>query len=105
MPEDKPDTADFTGTWVDPHGDGYLAFDGEGGITGSDACNGISTTYDVHGQSATVAPFPTTMMACGEGWSPWLLSVETVEHRGDSLAVVDSRSEQVGTLVPGDDPS
>lgn len=99
MPEDN-----FAGTWVDPDGNGYLTFDGEGGVTGSDACNGIRTTYEVAGDAATVEPFPTTMMACGDGWSQWLLSVSAVEHRGDSLAVFGQDDEEVGTLVPGDEP-
>ncbi|MEY8565520.1 META domain-containing protein [Corynebacteriaceae bacterium 7-707] len=98
------DPTGFTGTWVDPHGKGYLTFDGEGGVTGSDACNGITTTYSVEGTGATVEPFPTTMMACGEGWSQWLLGVSTVELRDGTLAVLGQDGEELGVLVPGDAP-
>lgn len=96
--------AGFTGTWVDPDGKGYLTFDGDGGITGSDACNGITTTYTVEGTTATVEPFPTTMMACGDGWSQWLLGVTTVELRDGTLGVLGRDGEDLGTLVPGDAP-
>lgn len=104
-----PDTStdsptDFTGTWVDPDGKGYLSFDGDGGITGSDACNGITTTYSVDGATATVEPFPTTMMACGDGWSQWLLGVSTVELGDGALTVLGRDGEELGTLVPGTAP-
>lgn len=104
-----PDSS-LTGTWVDPDGNGYLTFDGEGGVTGSDACNGIRSTYETGGEtggetvSASVAPFPTTMMACGDGWSQWLLGVSTVELHGDSLTVLDQDGGELGTLVPGEAP-
>lgn len=104
-----PDSS-LTGTWVDPDGNGYLTFDGEGGVTGSDACNGIRSTYETGGETgdeagtASVAPFPTTMMACGEGWSQWLLGVSTVELHGDSLTVLDQDGGELGTLVPGEAP-
>ncbi|WP_420098558.1 META domain-containing protein [Corynebacterium sp.] len=101
-PTDTP--GDFSGTWVDPDGRGYLSFDGDGGITGSDACNGITTTYSVDGTTATVEPFPTTMMACGDGWSQWLLGVSTVELGDSSLTVRGQDGEELGTLVPGDVP-
>jgi heat shock protein HslJ len=104
-PETPPAApAGFTGTWVDPDGKGYLTFDGQGGITGSDACNGISTTYTVDGTTATVEPFPTTMMACGEGWSQWLLGVTTVELHDGALGVLGRDGEELGTLVPGEAP-
>ncbi|MGO1990221.1 MAG: META domain-containing protein [Corynebacterium sp.] len=100
-----PDSS-LTGTWVDPDGNGYLTFDGEGGVTGSDACNGIRSTYESDGETggASVAPFPTTMMACGNGWSQWLLGVSTVELHGDSLTVLDQDGGELGTLVPGEAP-
>lgn len=109
VPDTSPDTSpdsptDFTGTWVDPDGKGYLSFDGDGGITGSDACNGITTTYSVDGTTATVEPFPTTMMACGDGWSQWLLGVSTVELGDGALTVLGRDGEELGTLVPGSEP-
>lgn len=106
----------LTGTWVDPDGNGYLTFDGEGGVTGSDACNGIRSTYESGDETggetgdgadsvtASIAPFPTTMMACGDGWSQWLLGVSTVELHGDSLTVLDQDGGELGTLVPGEAP-
>ena len=105
-PHDTPheSLADFAGTWVDPDGKGYLSFDGDGGITGSDACNGITTTYSVDGTTATVEPFPTTMMACGDGWSQWLLGVTSVELDDEVLTVLGRDGEELGTLVPGTVP-
>ncbi|MGP9723627.1 META domain-containing protein [Corynebacterium sp. AOP40-9SA-29] len=106
-----PDSS-LTGTWVDPDGNGYLTFDDKGGVTGSDACNGIRSTYETGDETgdgadsvtASVAPFPTTMMACGDGWSQWLLGVSTVELHGDSLTVLDQDGGELGTLVPGEAP-
>lgn len=104
-----PDSS-LTGTWVDPDGNGYLTFDGEGGVTGSDACNGIRSTYESDGETggetggASVAPFPTTMMACGDGWSQWLLGVSTVELGDGALTVLGRDGEELGTLVPGTAP-
>ena len=40
-------------------------FDEEGRLTGVDGCNDYSTTYEVDGESISIAPeFATTMMAC-----------------------------------------
>lgn len=104
---DAPGNTEFTGTWVDPDGNGYLTFDDRGNVRGSDACNGIGTTFTVDDASGAAAlePFATTMMACPEGWSQWLLQVTTVEHHGDRLTVLGREGEEVGTLVPGEEPA
>lgn len=98
--------AGFVGTWVDPDGLGFLTFAEDGSVRGSDACNGIGSTYSVDGGTATVEPFATTMMACSEGWSQWLLQVTTVEVSDDgSEMVVHGRDgSEAGTLVPGEEP-
>lgn len=95
---------DVVGTWVDPDGRGYLTFTDDGTVTGSDACNGIRSTWEDGNGTVTVEPFPTTMMACSEGWSQWLLGVTTVEQDGDELTVYGHEGERLGVLVPGDAP-
>ena len=59
---DADAAAPFIGTWIDPDGLGYLTFTEDGAVRGSDACNGIRSTYSVDGGTATVEPFATTMM-------------------------------------------
>lgn len=106
---DAPGTdaaAQFVGTWVDPDGLGYLTFNEDGSVRGSDACNGIGSTYSVNGGATTVEPFATTMMACSEGWSQWLLQVTTVEvsDNGSEMVVYGRDGSEAGTLVPGEEP-
>jgi heat shock protein HslJ len=113
-PSDTGSPEAFVGTSVDPDGNGYLTFNEDGSITGSDACNGIRTTYSVDGSTAQVEPFPTTQMACGDGWTQWLLMVSSVEVRdaqvaaegteNTEMAVLDAGGEEVGVLVPGNEP-
>lgn len=103
---DADAAAPFIGTWVDPDGLGYLTFTEDGSVRGSDACNGIGSTFSVEDGTATVEPFATTMMACSEGWSQWLLQVTTVEvsDTGTEMVVSGRDGSEAGVLVPGEEP-
>jgi heat shock protein HslJ len=85
------------GTWgstapQQPH----LAFtDGE--VTGTDGCNGITTSYTVDGDTITLDRFMSTQKAC-TGVDTWLRHVRSVQVDGDVLIVLDASGEQIGTL-------
>ncbi len=95
---DQPEPSDaILGTWGStgerqPH----LVFD-NGSVTGTDGCNGISTTYSVDGDTITLSRFMSTKMAC-PGVDTWLQSVRTVELDGDALLVRNAAGDHIGTL-------
>jgi heat shock protein HslJ len=97
-----PDPGDaVTGTWGSTtNGQPHLAF-ADGTVTGTDGCNGISTTYTVDGDTITVASFMSTEKACA-GVDTWLRSVRSVEIDGDALIVYNSSGDQIGTLDRND---
>jgi heat shock protein HslJ len=93
---DEPSEA-IIGTWgstatEQPH----LVFD-DGQVSGSDGCNGISSTYTVDGPTITIKPFMSTLRGC-IGVDTWLRSVSTVEIDGDALLVRNAAGDQIGTL-------
>lgn len=102
-----PGTADaVTGSWRDPDGGAVVTFADDGTLTGTDGCNNFRSTWTLDsgdggdGSVLTVAPFPTTMMACTGGWSPWILSMHTVTHHGDHLTVTNEGDTDLGDLIP-----
>lgn len=102
-----PGTADaFTGSWRDPDGGAVITFAEDGTLTGTDGCNNFRSTWTLtsggggEGSVATVAPFATTMMACSGPWSPWVLSMGTVNHVGDHLSVTNEGGVELGRLIP-----
>lgn len=102
-----PGTAEaFTGSWRDPDGGAVVTFADDGTLTGTDGCNNFRSTWTLDsgdggdGSVITVDPFPTTMMACTGGWSPWILSMHTVTHHGDHLTVTNEGDTDLGELIP-----
>ncbi|WP_166426851.1 META domain-containing protein [Labedella gwakjiensis] len=95
-----PETA-IVGTWGSSgKGQPNLVFD-DGKVTGTDGCNGISSTYTVADGAITVARFMSTQMAC-TGVDTWLRGIHSVEIDGDALVVRNSAGDQIGTLDRND---
>lgn len=87
------------GRWAsEEEGDPYLEFEEGDAVTGSDGCNGITTTYALDGTTVTLEPFTSTLKACS-GVDPWLGDIATAEVSGDSLIVQDADGEEIGTLT------
>lgn len=89
------------GTWgstatAQPH----LVFD-DGKVTGTDGCNGISTTYTVDGDTITLESFMSTQKGC-PGVDTWLRTIHSVQIDGDALIVRNSSGDQIGTLDRND---
>ncbi|AGP30730.1 META domain-containing protein [Corynebacterium terpenotabidum] len=102
-----PGTADaFTGSWRDPDGGAIVTFADDGTLVGTDGCNNFHSTWAYtsgsggEGAVIQVEPFPTTMMACTEAWSPWVLSMHTVTHNGDHLSLRSEGGIELGELIP-----
>jgi len=93
-------TADaVVGTWGDtarskPH----LVLSSDGTVTGTDGCNGISTTFAVDGNSIVLERFASTMKAC-LGVDPWLSAIHTAVIDGDEMVVSNAQGERIGTLA------
>jgi heat shock protein HslJ len=75
-----------------------LTFTDKGTVSGTDGCNRISTRYTLHGTTATLDHFVSTMMAC-EGVDTWLITVHTVSISGDKLLAKNAAGAQIGTLA------
>jgi heat shock protein HslJ len=78
----------------------HLAFD-DGQVTGTDGCNGITTSYTVDGDTITLDRFMSTQKACS-GVDTWLRNVRSVQVDGDVLVVLDAQGEQIGSLDRND---
>lgn len=99
-PSDEPAdlAAEIIGAWTtDATGDPHLDFTADGAVTGTDGCNGISTTYTVAEDRVELAPFASTMKAC-QGVDDWLRGVRAVEIDGEALIVLNAAGEQIGEL-------
>lgn len=89
---------DIIGEWgTDATGEPHLAFTDDGTVTGSDGCNGISSTYTVADDRVELAAFASTMKAC-QGVDDWLRGVRAVQIDGGSLVVLDATGTQIGEL-------
>ena len=103
-PDDSSAGADTSadavvGTWGDtakskPH----LILASDGTVTGTDGCNGISTTFAVDGNSIELEQFASTRMAC-LGVDPWLSAIHTAVVDGDEMVVSNAKGERIGTLA------
>lgn len=92
----------FGGTWTAPFpGEGYLTFHPDGSVTGSDGCNAILSRYQVHGISAQIDPFASTLMACIGSSNTWLTSTTSVDFLGPVLVVHGQQGLVTGVLVRG----
>lgn len=96
-PTEKP-ARRILGTWGNPAPQNpYLTFSADHTVKGSDGCNVLSSSYTMHGDTATISRMITTLMAC-PGVDPWLSKVRTVTVDGDQLVVRDSAGSKIGTL-------
>lgn len=90
--------ADLAGTWTsEEQGNPTLAFDESGAVEGTDGCNGIGTNYTIEGDTVSLDPFVSTLMAC-PGVNDWLRGVSEVQVDGDTMNVRNDAGEQIGTL-------
>ena len=93
---------EILGTWVsDEPGKPRLAFAEDGTVKGTDGCNGISTTYEVEGETVVLEQFASTLKAC-KGVDDWLRGVHEVRVDGDTLLVSNSSGEEIGQLQRDD---
>lgn len=95
-PDDIPDG--LLGKWTsDETGDPYLKFVEDGTVTGSDGCNGLSSTWTVRDDRILVDVAVSTKKAC-RGVDYWVGGVREVALEGDTLRVMNSQGEEIGTL-------
>ncbi|MFA5607941.1 MAG: META domain-containing protein [Leucobacter sp.] len=86
------------GAWAaDEPGDPRLDFADDGTVSGTDGCNGISTTYIIDGERALLEPFASTLKACIDV-DDWLRGIDTVIVDGDTMHVYDRGGEELGSL-------
>lgn len=87
-----------TGRWYAAgRGDPFLEFSPENGVTGSDGCNTITSTWEVNGDTVKVASFTSTQKACA-GVDSWLSGVASVTMDGDTMSVFNASGETIGEL-------
>lgn len=79
-------------------GQPHLEFAADGTVTGSDGCNGVTTTYSVNGDRVDLAQFASTLKAC-PGVDGWMRGVRAVELDGDVLIVMDASGAELGNLT------
>lgn len=86
------------GTWGDKtKGSPWLTLADDETVTGSDGCNGIGSTFTVEDGVVTLAPFFSTQMAC-TGVDTWLSKIKSVSVEGDTMTVLNSAGDVIGTL-------
>lgn len=91
--------ADVLGTWTsDEKGTPTLTFAEDATVTGTDGCNGISSTFRLDGDRIVVAEFATTRKAC-QGVDGWLGGVREVAVEGDTLIVSNAAGDEIGELA------
>lgn len=91
--------ADVTGTWTS-EADGVtssLEFADDGSVTGSDGCNTFSGDVEVDGDTVTFGPLMSTLKGC-PGMDTWLSGVDSAVVDGDTMTVMGSDGEEIGTL-------
>ncbi|WP_460798134.1 META domain-containing protein [Microbacterium sp. GXF0217] len=94
----SPDEPDVVGSWgSDAAGQPFLEFTAEGTVTGTDGCNGISSTYTVVDDSIEIASFFSTLKAC-QGVDDWLRGLSTARLDGDTLIVMNREGTKIGEL-------
>jgi heat shock protein HslJ len=88
------------GVWGTPDtpGETSLEFADDGSYSGSDGCNRVLGSWESSGETITISPMATTMMAC-EGVEVWLVDPATVSVQGESLTVHDAAGAEIGTLT------
>lgn len=87
-----------TGTWQsDSAGEPHLILSDDLTATGTDGCNGISTTYVVDEGVIEFKSFLSTQKAC-QGVDTWLSKVKTASVDGETMTVLNSAGEEIGVL-------
>lgn len=90
--------SEVVGTWTsDEKGKPTLTFDDSGEVSGTDGCNGITSTYKVDGDRVLIESFASTLKAC-LGVDDWLRGVREVQLSDDELQVFNSEGTEIGTL-------
>lgn len=90
--------SEVVGTWTsDEKGKPTLTFDDSGEVSGTDGCNGITSTYKVDGDRVLIESFASTLKAC-LGVDDWLRGVREVQLSNDELQVFNSKGAEIGTL-------
>lgn len=91
-------TTSPVGSWgTDAQGETSLEFADDGSYSGSDGCNRVMGSWEAAGNGFSIGPMASTMMAC-QGVDVWLLDPASVEVNGDTLVVLDSSGNELGTL-------
>lgn len=89
---------ELLGGWAsDEKGNPRLDFSEDGTVTGTDGCNGISSSYTIEGSRVLVEQFASTLRAC-EGVDDWLRAVREVTVEGDTMIVKNGSGEEIGEL-------
>jgi heat shock protein HslJ len=88
----------LVGLWGESaSGQPHLEFAADGTVTGSDGCNGVTTTYSVNGDRVDLARFASTLKAC-PGVDDWMRGVRAVALDGDVLVIMDATGTELGSL-------
>lgn len=86
------------GQWTDQGNEkAYLDFDGKGGVSGSDGCNRIISSYTIDGDNVTFSKGLSTLMAC-EGVDAWLGGLNKASVDGNTMVVKDASGSKIGEL-------
>lgn len=89
---------EIIGKWESAEqGSPSLNFTEDGQVSGTDGCNGISTSYAVEDDLVVLQDFASTRMAC-PGVDDWLGRVRSVTVEGDTLRVMNRAGEEIGQL-------
>lgn len=92
---------EFLGAWTsDEPGEPRLEFEADGTVSGTDGCNGISTTFTMADGVATLEPWASTAKACLDV-DDWLRGASETVLEGDELIVKNTEGEEIGRLQRG----
>lgn len=89
------------GSWgVDAPGQPQLTLGEDGHVSGTDGCNRIMGSWEESGDSIELSELASTMMAC-EGVDTWLSGAQSLRVEGDTLHVLGTDGDELGTLQRG----
>ena len=90
------DDASPVGTWGTDDGP-QLVLAEDGGLSGTDGCNRLVSTWKEVGDRIDFGTVASTQMAC-EGVDTWLNGLATGTVEGDTLHVLNVADDEIGTL-------
>jgi len=90
------DGASPVGTWGTDDGP-QLVLAEDGGLSGTDGCNRLVSTWKEVGDRIDFGTVASTQMAC-EGVDTWLNGLATGTVEGDTLHVLNVADDEIGTL-------